>query len=115
MRFPFVVGCQDRGAERGRTVPRGYVPGFLRGAEFAGPSGWQPAVSWSHGFGQDSYRGSGGGNTVWGRPHGNQGGLRGVPALTRNRETDWLTSGLPRPPGNPSTDYAGSAGGLPHG
>ena len=44
-----------------------------------------------------------------------QGGLRGIPALARNREVDWLASGIFGAPRNTSVDHPGSARATSHG
>ncbi len=69
-------------------------------------------VPWADRLGQDAHRGSGGGNSVRRPARGDQGGLRRVPALARNREADRLASGLSGTPRNASADHAGSAGAI---
>src|SRR5947209_5031359 len=51
-----------------------------------------------------------------GRPvGGDQGGLRGVPALARDRQADRFASGISGAPGDASADHPGSIGAVSHG
>src|SRR5216684_3568019 len=106
---------KDRGAGGSGAVAGGFVPGVLRGAEFAGASSGEPAVSGPHRFGENPHRGSRCGDSVWRIAGSNQGGLRGVPALARDRQADRFTSRISGTPGDASADHPGSVVAISHG
>ena len=53
-------------------------------------------------------------SSVWRSTRGDQGGLRGVSALPRNREVDRFASGIFGAPRDASADHAGSARAISH-
>src|SRR3989442_9207704 len=83
---------KDRGSGRGRARSGGSLPGVLRGDVPSGTSGGQPAVPGTDRVGEDAHCGSRGGDTVRGPAGGDQGGLRGVSALARDCQADWLAA-----------------------
>src|SRR5437763_6611030 len=64
-RFRRLIALQDCRPARRRAGAGGLVSSILRRIEFAGAACGQPAVSRPYGFGQDSYRGSGRGDSLW--------------------------------------------------
>ena len=98
------------GQEEGVQALVELVPGFLRGIEFAGPPGGEPFAAGSDGFGKNAHRGSRRGNSVWRCARGYQGGLRGISALARNRQIDWLAPRISGAPRDAPLDHPGRAG-----
>src|SRR6202035_4158370 len=99
---------------RGSPRAGGPVPGLLRGNEFGWTPGGELAVPGADWIGEDAGRGRRGCDPVWRSTRGNQGGLRGVPALARDCQADRIASRIPGTPGNTSADHAGSAGAISH-
>ncbi len=87
---------------------------FRAGLELAGTSGGELAVPRADRGGQDARGRSHGGSAVRRPARGDQGGLRRVPALARDRQADRLASGISGAPRDASADHAGGARAISH-
>src|ERR1700751_4775742 len=106
---------EDCRAGRGGAGGGRPVPGVSCRPEFVTATRGEPFVPRTARGGQTAHSGSHGRSAVRRSASGDQGGLRGIPALARSREIDWLPSGLSGTPRDALADHAGNARPISHG
>src|SRR6266481_1180641 len=114
-RVPLRGGTADknRGAGRGRASARRSLSSVLRRSAFSRTPRGESAVSGTHRFRENAHCRSRGRDSVRRQPSGDQGGLRGIPALPRNCEIDWFAARISGAPRNAPAYNARSVGRKP--